>query len=125
MPFNCREFAVAYSRCLSLRIVSIAATSLADVPVPVKRRIGGTGLPAGGAQAVGTSEMKHTRTATEQNHGTSRVKRLAGTSVIDAIAFMMVIELLTTPVAFDPGPGAAIPDACSLPREIVKLNVAG
>ncbi len=42
IPFNCLEFAVAYSKPLSVRILAITATSSGDVPVPLNSRIGAT-----------------------------------------------------------------------------------
>src|SRR4029078_12993682 len=60
MPFNCREFTVEYSRCLSFRMVSTAATSLTDVPAPPKRRTEGTVRDDGGAHAIAANEMTNT-----------------------------------------------------------------
>src|SRR5678815_116991 len=64
MPFNWRELTVEYSRCLSLRIASTAATSLTDVPGPLYKRIGGTAVDAVGAQAVVASGMRNRSRAT-------------------------------------------------------------
>src|SRR5438105_3165561 len=94
IPFNCREFAVEYLSWLSFRTVSTAATSFAEVPVPLNRRIGGTLCDPGGAQAVMASDMRNeTRAiasiamgAVNQGwRGTSRVRRLAGESVFAAL----------------------------------------
>src|SRR5437773_1691708 len=60
MPFNRRELTVAYARCLSFRIASIALTSLGEVPVPLNSRMGaGTSFAAGGEQDVRASEAMH------------------------------------------------------------------
>ena len=59
MAFNCCDVATEYSRCLSCRIVSTAATSLADVPLPTNRRTGRTSLLVGGTQVVTPSEMNN------------------------------------------------------------------
>src|SRR5713226_10772278 len=96
MPFNCTEFTVEYLRLLSFKIVSTAATSLADVPVPLNRRMGGTLCDSGGAQAVMASEMRRSKSraitliamgaANQRRRGTSRVRGLAGKSVFGALA---------------------------------------
>src|SRR6266567_5469844 len=59
MPFNCREFTVAYLRWLSFRTASTALTPLGDVPVPLNRRIGGESFDVVGAQAVRASAAMH------------------------------------------------------------------
>src|SRR4029453_18798392 len=64
MPFSLDEFTVAYSRWLSFRIASTAATSLADVPAPLNSSIGGRVLEAGGAQAVTTNDISAARVPT-------------------------------------------------------------
>src|ERR1043165_1083844 len=90
MPFNCREFTVEYLRWRFFRIVSTAATSLADVPVPLNRRIGGTWFDAGGAQDVKTSAMRNKSWATaltsmgvvnQRPRRTARARGLDGKSV--------------------------------------------
>src|SRR5258708_3921927 len=109
MPFNCGEFAVEYLRRLSFRILSTAATSLADVPVPLNRRIGGTLVDAGGAQAVMASEMRKKSWAialiamgsvNQRRGGTSRGRGLAGKSVFGAFASTVVVEFLSVYFTF-------------------------
>src|SRR6266704_4624383 len=102
MAFNCQEFTVEYLRWRFFRIVSTAATSLADVPVPLNRRIGGTLFDAGGAQAVMTSEIRNksrvtvlilTAAVNQRRRGTSQVGGLAGKSVFGAFSSTVMVEL--------------------------------
>src|SRR5262245_4326211 len=59
IPFSCFEFAVVYSKPLSLRVLAIAATSLGDVPVPLNSSIEASVFDSVRAQPINVSNAKH------------------------------------------------------------------
>lgn len=81
-------------------MLSTAATSLGDVPVPLNRRMGGTLFDAVGEQAVKPTEMRLRSRANvlvaggavnQGRRGTLRVRGLAGKSVFDAFTSTVAV----------------------------------
>src|SRR6185503_12238076 len=87
MPFSCREVTVEYRRCLPFRIASTALASLADVPVPLNRRIGGTPCGSAGTHAV-------TACVPAEPHGVPPILLFngTGTSANDARAVEAILK---------------------------------